>query len=70
MHGGAPGSGAPKGNQNALKHGFYAANAIEERRRVSELLRAGRKLLEEAGGLDLGTHYGYAITNNRRLGED
>lgn len=25
MHGGAKGSGAPKGNQNALKHGFYSA---------------------------------------------
>jgi len=26
MHGGANGSGAPKGNQNALKHGYYSAN--------------------------------------------
>ncbi len=24
LHGGAPGSGAPPGNANALKHGFYA----------------------------------------------
>jgi hypothetical protein len=23
MHGGAPGSGAPKENKNALKHGFF-----------------------------------------------
>ena len=38
MHGGAPGCGAPKGNQNALKHGFYSAKAIERRCRVRELL--------------------------------
>lgn len=49
MHGGAPGSGAPKGNENALKHGYYSAKAIEERREVRELLRAGRKLLEDLG---------------------
>lgn len=24
MHGGAQGSGAPMGNQNALKHGYYS----------------------------------------------
>ena len=40
MHGGAPGSGAPKGSQNALKHGFYSAAAKEERRRLRQLLRA------------------------------
>jgi hypothetical protein len=28
MHGGAPGSGAPRGNRNALKHGRYSATAI------------------------------------------
>ncbi|MBN2644378.1 HGGxSTG domain-containing protein [Trichloromonas sp.] len=31
MHGGAAGSGAPKGNQNALKHGFYTAKAKQQR---------------------------------------
>lgn len=31
MHGGANGSGAPKGNQNALKHGTYAKAASRER---------------------------------------
>jgi hypothetical protein len=36
MHGGAPGSGAPIGNKNALRHGHYTADAIGERR----LLRA------------------------------
>lgn len=38
MHGGAPGSGAQKGNKNALKHGFYTAEAIAERKDVNELL--------------------------------
>jgi hypothetical protein len=27
MHGGAPGSGAPRGNKNALKHGRYTREA-------------------------------------------
>jgi hypothetical protein len=32
MHGGgAPGSVAPRGNKNALKHGLYKREAIEER---------------------------------------
>jgi ATP-dependent DNA ligase len=34
MHGGAAGSGAQPGNQNALKHGRYTAAAI---RRPSDL---------------------------------
>jgi hypothetical protein len=45
MHGGAPGSGAPRANQNALKHGLYTREAIAERRRIRELLRQSRKLL-------------------------
>ena len=32
MHGGALGSRAPRGNKNALKHGLYTREAIEERR--------------------------------------
>lgn len=47
MHGGAPGSGAPKGNQNALKHGFYTKVAIEERRELLKLMRESAKYLEE-----------------------
>jgi glucans biosynthesis protein len=46
MHGGAPGSGAPRGNQNALKHGMYTHEALEERQSVQELLRESRLLLE------------------------
>ena len=43
MHGG-PSPGAPKGNRNALKHGRYTAEAIEQRREVASLLRAMRAL--------------------------
>jgi hypothetical protein len=46
MHGGAPGSGAPRGNQNALKHGVYTRKALEERRAVQDLLHQSRMLLE------------------------
>jgi len=45
MHGGAPGSGAPRGNKNALKHGFFTREAIAERQRLRELVRQSRKLL-------------------------
>ena len=47
MHGGAPGSGAPRANRNARKHGRFTRDAIAERRRVGALLKAARKLLEE-----------------------
>jgi uncharacterized protein YjcR len=47
MHGGAPGSGAPKQNQNALKHGVYTRQAIEERKQVQALLQQSRKLLQD-----------------------
>jgi hypothetical protein len=45
MHGGAPGSGAPSGNQNALKQGLYTREALAQRRQISELIRESRKLL-------------------------
>ena len=47
MHGGAQGSGAPRANQNARKHGLFTRNAIAERRRIRALLGEARKLLEE-----------------------
>ena len=40
--------GAPKGNQNALKHGRYTAQAISDRKQIAELLREMRELAEEA----------------------
>jgi uncharacterized protein YjcR len=46
MHGGSLGSGAPKGNQNALKHGRYRRTRIEERRRLKMLLRQKMAKLE------------------------
>jgi len=46
MHGGAPGSGAPRGNKNALKHGRHTREAIEERRQLRVLLQQSRKLIQ------------------------
>jgi hypothetical protein len=43
MHGG-PSPGAPKGNRNALKHGRYTADAIENRRDIAALLRSMKTL--------------------------
>lgn len=47
MHGGAKGSGAPEGNQNALKHGNYTAEAQEFRKYVRELLKSGKEMLDD-----------------------
>jgi glucans biosynthesis protein len=46
MHGGAVGSGARRGNQNALKHGQYTAAAVSRRRELRALLRAVRETVE------------------------
>jgi glucans biosynthesis protein len=48
MHGGAKGSGAPKGNRNAFKHGRYARELVEFWRLVRELAREARELVEIA----------------------
>jgi len=47
MHGGAPGSGPPRGNCNARKHGLFTRDAIAERKQVQELLGEARRLLLE-----------------------
>jgi hypothetical protein len=47
MHGDAPGSGAPKANRNARKHGWFTKDAIAERKQIQVLLGEARKLLEE-----------------------
>lgn len=47
MHGGAKGSGAPLGNQNALKHGAYTREALERRAQMRALVREARKVLKE-----------------------
>jgi glucans biosynthesis protein len=45
MHGGVEGIGGQPGNDNALKHGRYTAEAIAQRREVAALLRACRDRL-------------------------
>jgi hypothetical protein len=47
MHGGAQGSGAPRANRNARKHGLFTGDAIAERREIRALLGEARKLMEE-----------------------
>ena len=44
MHGGNS-PGAPKGNQNALKHGIYTARAVAERNELRELMQEMRRLV-------------------------
>ena len=46
MHGGAEGSGAPVGNQNALKHGLYTKEAIAERKALRAFMREAKELLD------------------------
>lgn len=46
MHGGK-GSGAPKGNKNALKHGHYTREEKEFRREMRDLLHESRELIEK-----------------------
>jgi glucans biosynthesis protein len=47
MHGGAKGSGAPRGNKNALKHGAYTREALQRRAAMRDLIREARKLIKE-----------------------
>ncbi len=49
MHGGAPGSGAPRGNHNAFKHGLYTREAIESRKRLRALFTQSRDLIKSIG---------------------
>ena len=46
MHGGAKGSGAPLGNQNALKHGMFTKETRELNRRINELLKQSKELID------------------------
>ena len=45
MHGGSRGSGAPRGNKNALKDGLHTREAIEERRQLRALMKRSRNLI-------------------------
>jgi hypothetical protein len=49
--GGAPGSGAPRGNRNALKSGLYTREALEGRRRLREFLRQGAITNQRRSGI-------------------
>jgi len=46
MHGGAAGSGAPRGNGNARKHGLFTKEAIAERRQMQAVLGEARRFLQ------------------------
>ena len=50
MHGGAKGSGAPRGNRNALKHGSFTKDAIELRATLGKQIREAQKLLKALRG--------------------
>jgi uncharacterized protein YjcR len=47
MHGGAKGSGAPPGNQNALKTGLHTKEAKAFRDHVMKILSDGKRMLSE-----------------------
>jgi hypothetical protein len=40
----APGSGAPKGNRNALKDGLHTQEARQEHKAVNDFIRQARRL--------------------------
>ncbi|BCW90741.1 hypothetical protein sos41_39160 [Alphaproteobacteria bacterium SO-S41] len=42
--------GAPRGNTNALKHGFYGAAGLAERRRARSLFATVMQLAKGGGG--------------------
>jgi hypothetical protein len=49
MHGGAPGSGAPKGERNGnYRHGRRTAEAIAERRELMNFIREARRFARQA----------------------
>jgi len=54
MHGGAKGSGAPKNNKNAVKHGGFTREALRERADMRALLSEAQELLKCLG--DRNTH--------------
>ena len=44
-HGGKS-PGAPKGNQNSLKHGLYTAKAIEDRKLIRKIISDSKEIIE------------------------
>ena len=47
MHGGARGSGAPRGNANAVTHGAFTKKAIEGRKSLRQQIQHAEKLLKD-----------------------
>jgi hypothetical protein len=46
MHGGAKGSGAPKGEANGnYQHGSFTCEAIQERRLIQKVIRQAKSML-------------------------
>jgi hypothetical protein len=50
QHGGARGIGAPKGSRRNWRDGFYAREAMAERRRINGFIRECLKTLREIDG--------------------
>jgi hypothetical protein len=49
MHGGACGSGGPRGEQNGnYRHGHYRAESLEQQRSLRALIREARNILRSA----------------------
>jgi hypothetical protein len=49
MHGGAPGTGAPRGERNGnYRHGRRTIEAMAERRRLMEFIREARRFAKQA----------------------
>lgn len=46
MHGGS-GSGAPRGNRNALRSGLHTAEALSLRKHINRLMRESREIIEK-----------------------
>src|SRR5262245_17624800 len=44
MHGGAKGSGAPRGNKNAFKHGGFTKEALADLAELRELITVAKEL--------------------------
>ena len=52
MYGGATGSGAQKGNQNALKHGTYTEAALRQRAELRLLIQESEELIQSLKEMD------------------
>lgn len=57
MHGGAKGSGAPKGNQNALNSGEYTREAKARRKEVRTIIKSCREFMADCDFEE--SEYGY-----------